>query len=302
VAISGLTKHSLHNDLVQRHAQRELRLIASPYHDGLESVDRGRGPSQLLDCAHASGVLDALGRPVSVEIAAPVDPATPEAARVFALSRRLAERVRSAVADGAFPIVLAGDCNSCLGTVAGCGTNGLGVVWFDAHADFDDPDDSQSGSLDAMGLAMLTGRGWHALRETVPGLAPIDEDRVVLVAVRDLEPAQRDRLRVSRIRSLEGNGFSDADLRVVLDDLHDRAARVYLHIDLDSLDPSEGTANQYSAPGGLSCAQLTAAVADVFDRFEVVAASITAYNPGSDTDGRMATTATRVLAAVAERA
>jgi arginase len=88
----------------------------------------------------------------------------------------------------------------------------------------------------------------------------------------------------------------------VLDDLHDRAARVYLHIDLDSLDPSEGTANQYSAPGGLSCAQLTAAVADVFDRFEVVAASITAYNPGSDTDGRMATTAMRVLAAVVERA
>ena len=124
----------------------------------------------------------------------------------------------------------------------------------------------------------------------------------MLVAVRDLEPTQRDRLRGSRIRSLEGNHFSDADLRRVLDDLHDRAARVYLHIDLDSLDPSEGTANQYSAPGGLSCARLTAAVADVFDRFDVVAASITAYNPDSDKDGRMATTATRLLAAVAERA
>jgi arginase len=282
--------------------QHEVRLISSPYHDGLESVDRGRGPGRLLECAHASGILDALGRPVSVETVGPVDPAAPEAARLFALSKRLAERVRSAVVDGAFPIVLAGDCNSCLGTVAGCGTNGLGVVWFDAHADFDDPDDTQSGSLDAMGLAMLTGRGWKAMRETVPGLAAIDEDRVVLVAVRDLEPAQRDRLGGSRIRSLEGNGFPDADLRVVLDDLDDRAARVYLHIDLDSLDPSEGIANQYSAPGGLTCAQLTAAVADVFDRFEVVAAAITAYNPDSDTNGRMATAATRLLAAVAERA
>jgi arginase len=287
---------------MQRQAQHEVRLIASPYHDGLESVDRGRGPSRLLDAAHAAGVLDALGRPVSVEIVGPVDPATPEAARLFALSGRLAERVRLAVADGAFPVVLAGDCNSCLGTVAGCGTDGLGVVWFDAHADFDDPEDSQSGSLDEMGLAMLTGRGWQALRETVPGLAPIDEDHVVLAAVRALEPAQRDRLRGSRIRSLEGNNFSEADLRMVLDDLHDRAARVYLHIDLDSLDPSEGTANQYSTPGGLSCAQLMAAVADVFDRFDVVAASITAYNPDSDTDGKMATTATRLLAAVAERA
>jgi arginase len=282
--------------------RRQVRLISSPYHDGLESVDRGRGPRRLVECAHASGILDALGRPVSVEIVGPVDPAPPEAARLFALGRCLAERVRSAVAEGAFPIVLAGDCNSCVGTVAGCGTNGLGVVWFDAHADFDDPEHSRSGSLDGMGLAMLTGRGWRALRETVPGLAPVDEDRVVLVAVRDLEPAQRERLRGSRIRSLEGNSFSDADLRVALDDLRDRAARVYLHIDLDSLDPSEGTANQYSAPGGLSCARLTAAVADVFGRFDVVAASITAYNPDSDTDGRMATTATRLLAAVAERA
>jgi arginase len=175
-------------------------------------------------------------------------------------------------------------------------------VWFGAHADFDDPEDSLSGSLDGMGLAMLTGRGWRALRETVPGLTPIDEDHVVLAAVRDLEPPQRDCLRGSRIRSLEGNNFSEADFRVALDDLHDRAGRVYLHIDLDSLDPSEGTANQYSVPGGLSCAQLLAGVADVFDRFDVVAASITAYNPDSDADGRMAATATRLLAAVAERA
>jgi arginase len=287
---------------MQRRAWQELRLIASPYHDGLESVDRGRGPTRLLEVARASGGLAALERPVSVEIVGPVDPASPEVARVFALSRRLAERVQSAVAAGAFPVVLAGDCNSCLGTVAGCGTDGLGVVWFDAHADFDSPEDSLSGSLDGMGLAMLTGRGWRALRETVPRLAPIDEDHVVVVAVRDLEPAQRDRLRGSRMRSLEGNNFSQADFRVALDDLHDRAGRVYLHIDLDSLDPSEGTANQYSAPGGLTCAQLLAGVADVFDRFDVAAASITAYNPDSDTDGRMAATATRLLAAVAERA
>jgi arginase len=287
---------------MQRRAWQELRLIASPYHDGLGNVDRGRGPTRLLDASHASGLLDTLGCPVSVEIVGWVDPASPEAARVFALNRCLADRVRSAVADGAFPIVLAGDCNSCLGAVAGCGANGLGVVWFDAHADFDTPDDSKSGSLDGMGLAMLTGRGWQTLRETVSGLAPIDEDHVVLAAVRDLEPAQRDRLRCSRIRSLRGNNFSEADFRALLDDLHDRVGRVYLHIDLDSLDPSEGTANQYSAPGGLSFAQLLSGVADVFDRFDVVAASIMAYEPDSDTDGRMATTASRLLAAIAERA
>jgi arginase len=284
---------------MQRRACRELRLIASPYHDGLADVDRGRGPTRLLAVADASGVLDGLERPVTVEIVDPVDPADPEAARVFELGRLLAGRVRAAVADGAFPLVLAGDCNSCLGTVAGCGTRGLGVVWFDAHADFDTPEDSRSGSLDGMGLAMLTGRGWGTLRERVPGLGQVDEGHVVLVAVRDLEPAQRERLRASRIRSLEGNAFSDEALGSALDGLYDRVGRVYLHIDLDSLDPSEGTANQYGAAGGLSSGQLLSAVAQIFDRFEVAAASITAYNPDSDTDGRMASTATRLLAAVA---
>jgi arginase len=257
---------------MQRRAWQELRLIASPYHDGLPSVDRGRGPTRLLEVAEASGVLAALERPVSVEIVDPADQADPEAARVFELSRRIAGRVRAAVGDSAFPIVLAGDCNSCLGTVAGCGTRGLGVVWLDAHADFDSPEDSQSGSLDGMGLAMLTGHGWAALRETIPDFTHVDEGQVVLVAVRDLEPAQRDRLRASRIRSLEGNAFSEGTLGAVLDDLHDRAGRVYLHIDLDCLDPSEGTANQYSAPGGLSYAQLVAVVDPLFDRFEVAAA------------------------------
>jgi arginase len=287
---------------MQRRAWQKLRLIALPYHDGLAGVDRGRGPTRLLAVADSSGMLAALERPASVEIVDPADPADPEAARVFELSRRLARHVRAAVADDAFPVVLAGDCNSCLGTVAGCGTHDLGVVWFDAHADFDSPEDSRSGSLDGMGLAMLTGRGWGALRETIPGLAHVDEGHVVLIAVRDLEPAQHERLRGSRIRFLEGNAFSEEALRSALDDLYDRVSRVYVHIDLDSLDPSEGTANQYVAAGGLSTGQLLSAVAEVFDRFEVAAASITAYNPYSDTEGRMASTATRILAAVATRA
>jgi len=275
-----------------------LRLIASPYHDGVAEVDRGRGPTSLLEKLHVSGALSALQHPASVETIAAVSPATPEAARVFELNRRLARHVRTATADGAFPFVLAGDCNSCLRTVAGCGARDLGVVWFDAHADFDSPEDTRSGSLDGMGLAMLTGRSWGALRETVPGLAPIPENQVVLVAVRDLEPTQRDRLQSSRIRSLEGDAFSDSDLRLALDDLREQVHRVYLHVDLDALDPDEGTANQYGAPGGLSSARLHSAVAEVFGRFHVVAAAITAYNPMSDGDGRMAAIATRLLTAI----
>ena len=268
-------------------------MILSPYHDGLEEEGRGRGPARLIDAVPPTARL-------SVERIGPVDPAQPEAARVFAVGAQLAHRVRGAIRDGAFPLVLAGDCNSCLGTVAGCEDEGLGVLWFDAHADIDTPDSSSSGSLDAMGLALLTGHGWRALRTTLPGLKPIDEARVVLVGVRAFEPGQRHRLRQSRMRVLEGDRFSDADLTAALDHLRTRAPRLYLHIDLDALDPREGIANRYSAAGGLSRAGLGSAVVEAFGRFDVRAVAITAYDPEADRDGRMLDTAVRTIGVVAE--
>lgn len=268
------------------------RFIAAPFHDGVRNVDRGRGPEALLAAAHVA----------TFEAVGPIDASAPEAARVFEVARRLAGRVRAARADGMFPLVLAGDCNSCIGTVAGCGTDDLSVIWFDAHPDFDTPDASRSGSLDAMGLALLTGEaGWTALRETV-GLSPIAEGDVVLVGVRDFEPGQRERLRASRIRWLEGDRFTDGDLETALDEQRLRTPRAYLHIDLDVLDTREGLANQYGSDGGLSLVRLLAAVDGVFRRFDVAAAAVTAYNPEVDTDGRMAGAGAQLVHALASRA
>ncbi|CAM3587514.1 arginase family protein [Kibdelosporangium persicum] len=273
---------------------KPLRVIMSPFHDGREGVDRGRGPARLVQAASAQ-----LAAVQTVTVPA-VDPSLPEAARVFELARRLKEHVRAALAEGVFPLVVAGDCNSSLGTSAGCGTDDLGVVWFDAHPDFDTPERSHSGSLDAMGLAVLTGDGWSSLRDRVLGLRPVSPGNVLQISVRDYEPGQREDLLRSPIHVLEGNTFSDARLRAELDGLRGRVNRVYLHIDLDCLDPSEGVANQYSAEGGLSLVRLLGIVGDIFERFDVVAAAVTAYHPESDIDGRMAITGSRVLTEIAQ--
>ena len=263
---------------------RRPHLIAVPFHDGLLEVDRGRGPGALLAAA-GIGAAETIEAPVA---------AAPEAARVFAIAARLADRVRLVRAEGALPLIVAGDCNSCLGTVAGCGSDGLGVVWLDAHADFDTPADSLSGSLDAMGLALLAGHGWDSLRATVPGLAPVEPERIVLLGAR---LSECDRLAGSAVRTVHGDSWSNAHAHAALEDLRREVARVYLHIDLDVLDPSEGIANRYSAPDGLSSEQLLATIGFVADRFEVAAAAITAYEPAADSDRRIARTGARVLAA-----
>jgi arginase len=154
-----------------------------------------------------------------VDSVEPVEETRSEIARVFELDRRLAARVHTAIAEDAFPLVLAGAYNRCLGTVADASAGGIGVVWFDTHADFDTPDDNLSGFLDVMGLAILTGSGWRALRETIPGFVPVHEEKVVLAGVRDLEPYQRARLERSHIRTVPGSHWREEDFEAALDEL-----------------------------------------------------------------------------------
>lgn len=245
--------------------------------------------------------LEAAGCAVTGETIPPVDESAPEVARIFELDRRLARRVAAARERDAFPLVLGGNCCSCLGTVAGAGAAGLGVVWFDAHADFDTPDDNLSGFTDVMGLAILTGSGWRALRETIPGFAPVREDDVVLAGVRDLEPYQRARLAASDLRLVPG-AIDPGALADALDRLHEATTRVYLHVDLDALDRGVGVANPYAAPGGPSLDALLAALDGVHERFEVAAAAITAYDPRGDEDGAILAAARRIAGRIARGA
>jgi arginase len=277
-----------------------LRLLVMPFHNGLEGVGMGAGPDRLV-AAGVSGALEEAGLGVELERIAPADPAAPELARVAELDRRLARAVAAAAGRGEFPLVLAGNCNSSLGTVAGAGAEGLGVVWFDAHADFDAPDESL-GFFDGMGLRILTGTGFRHLRETIPGFAAIPEQDVVLAGVRDLEPHQVAPLAASRVARVHGGPWDHGRLAPALDALRARRSRAYLHIDLDALDPAEGRANPFAAPGGLRLDELEDAVGEVFARFEVAAAALTAYDPSVDEEGAVARAARRLARAVAEGA
>jgi arginase len=272
-----------------------------PYHSGTPAVSMGRGPIALIE---EHGLADALGSDVAVEAVDAPDPERPQIGRVFDLAGMLAERVRAARAAGRLPFVVAGNCNSCLGTVAGLEREPLGVVWFDAHADFDTPEDNRSGFLDVMALSTLTGACWEALRHTIPGFREVAESNVVMVGVRDLEPYQRARLDGSRVRSLYGELIRSAPIEDVLvpalDDLSERTPAIYLHVDLDVLDPSEGRANEYAAPGGLSLDELERALRLVGSRFSIEAAALTAYDPRSDQDAKVAKAALRVAQAIRE--
>ena len=276
----------------------QLRLISCPFHNGLNNVSMGAGPTRLAHDQELRAGLTAPGWNLSDDEIQAVDESDPEIVRVIELIRRLAVSVRQSAVDRAFPLVLAGNCNSCLGTTAGIGAENLGVVWFDAHADFDDPEENESGFFDVMGLAMLTGRGWRALRQTIPGHRAIPERNVILAAVRDLEPYQRRRLEHSELMTIGGEIDPDRFEQAV-NRLSREVDRVYLHVDLDSLDIGDARANKYAAPGGPTLDRLSQCIRLTCELLTVSAAAITAYDPSQDDDDRTLIAARRITHEIA---
>ena len=271
-----------------------ISLVTAPYDLGHEGVSVGAGPDRLLD-EGAVEALEAAGHEVDVVRVVPQIDSTNEIGASFEIVRRVSDTVSHAVEDGAFPIVLSGNCLSSIGIVAGLGRD-VGIVWLDAHADFNTPESSLSGFADGMGLAVLTGSSWNTLRETVPGYRIVPEENAVLVGIRDVDDGEQARLDGSPLQVVA----PDDAVEPALETLRSRIEDVYLHIDLDVLDPSEGRANHFAAPGGLTADAVEQVVSAVTGRLSVRAAALTSYDPAADTDGRIPPIGNRLLTRIAE--
>jgi arginase len=277
----------------------QVQLLAVPYDSAQRSRRMGAGPERLL----ARGLeqsLRAKGHDVLSRVIELPDGWHAEIESAFSLMRPLAEAVRQARATGRFPLILAGNCNTAVGAVAGLGGR-TGVLWFDAHGDFNTPETTVGGFLDGMSLAILTGRCWRELAKGVPGFEPVPEHRVHLLGARDLDPLEQEALAASAVTVT-----APADVRPAViaaaRGLSGEVDGVYLHLDLDVLDPSVGRVNQYAAPGGLSLAQLERAVAAIGEALPISAATLSAYDPSFDEDGRVCAAALRLAGNILESA
>jgi arginase len=199
--------------------------------------------------------------------------------RMSALHGPIAEHVSAAVRAGDRPVSITGDCCTTLGVVAGLQRAGIdpAVLWLDAHGDFNTWETSPSGFIGGMPLAMLVGRGEQTMVEAL-GLHPLGEDRVILSDARDLDPEEG--------RAVEASGVHHVrDVRALVDHpLLD--GPLYVHFDIDVIDPREAPAVRFRAPGGSSVADLGAVFDALARRGRIVAVSMTTWVPQLDEDGR----------------
>lgn len=243
----------------------------------------GRGPEMLLRRG-AEARLSTLGHSLDLETVEAPEGFHTEITTTFRLYRRLAERVRAARLKGSFPLVLAGNCGSALGALAGLQPEAQGLIWFDAHGDFNTPETTSSGFLDGMGLAVITGRCWRKLASGLPGFSPLPDDHIVHIGGRDFDPEEASALNASGITCVPPAGL-DVALDAALETLAERVSSLYVHIDLDVLDPQAAPANGFLPPGGVSVEAMIAALRQIRSRFKVCGAGLASYDPKYDPDG-----------------
>ena len=279
---------------------RRARILIVPYDSGQRGFRMGAGPKQLMRNGLAERVAR-LGFDVTVEEIEPSgSPPHPEIATAFELARIISDRVHAAQQAGEIPLVFSGNCNTSLGTVSGLDPKSRGVIWFDAHGDFNTPDTTIGGFLDGMALAALTGRCWKGPAATIARFEPVPDENVIQLGVRHLDPAEEELLRASSI-GRAGADASDGDVDVLLDRLSTRVEGTYLHLDLDVLDVSEGRANTYACPGGYTREALAKILDRIAKKIPVKAMAVTAYDPAADTDKRVGDAAIGFVETVLKR-
>jgi arginase len=280
----------------------DVQLIQVPYMAGDDRHGSSEGPRRLLE-AGAVEVLAAQGLAVSVESIDRGGPFRDTATSSAAVNKRLAAAVGRAVAAGGLPVVVAGSCAACQGVLAGFEHSRCGVVWLDAHADFNTPESTVTGFFPGMAAAVIAGHCYRDYWAQIGDNTPIAEEAIVMLGVRDLWPeAERRRLERSQVRVVHWrDGRPQGNVRAALDALAERVEQVYLHIDLDVFDPAvaPGIVDQ-PVPGGLSLPHAEEAVRATAARFRIRAATLATFTPEHDRNDTTLRLALRVIELIGE--
>ncbi|QPV62657.1 arginase [Halosimplex litoreum] len=170
--------------------------------------------------------------------------------------RDLADEVAGAVDGGAVPLVLGGDHSIAIGTVGGAARDrDLGIVWFDAHGDFNTPTTSPSGNVHGMSVAAILGRGSFADSDWAQART-VDPENVAMVGLRDLDDRERDALRESDVTTFSMTDIDQRGLpevtREAVDVATDGTDGVHVSLDMDFLDPTEAPGVGTPVRGGAS--------------------------------------------------
>ncbi|MGW1991635.1 arginase family protein [Embleya sp. NPDC001921] len=256
-------------------------MLVVPQWQGSSAVDARR----LVAGAHRLSALLPAVRRTFVSVDADPAPDRDGVRQLDVLTRASAAAGRALEGWGeAALFTVGGDCGVELAPIAhAVGRHGdrLAVVWFDAHPDLNTPDTSPSGGFHGMVLRTLLGQGPAALLPP-PGQR-LSAERLVLAGVRSIDPAEQRFIDSAHIRRVSVDRL-DEPSELVAAVAETGATHVYIHVDLDVLDPEQFTALSFPEPEGLPPARLRAALCALTGAFSLAGLGITEHAPAPGTE------------------
>jgi arginase family enzyme len=267
-----------------------------------------KGPTTMAE-GGIRPILEGLGAIVRVEEAR----LTPEEEKEYGGWKRLgmslghfADIVARNEREGFFTVGLLATCPSMPGLVAGLQRSGptreaikVGMLWLDAHPDFNTPETTRSGSLGGMPVAVATGRALQILRLDAKLDPPLPDRHVVMGGVRLTDPLEQHLLDNSMIEQLSVDDLrhQSAAVWAQLDRLNRLTDKLYVHIDMDVLDPREVMGHGNKVPNGPSSEELAKLFEAIFARYPKAAAIGFATIPSTDEGGLSIAAVNRMVAA-----
>jgi len=213
---------------------------------------------------------------------------------IIPMGRRVAGAVATSIQSGRFPLVLGGDHSLSVGSIRGAAKHKtLGVIWVDAHADFNTAETTPSGNIHGMPLAALCGLGDPRLvclwEETS---AVLDPNRVAIIGARDLDPGEKRSLRESGVLVQSMEQIDRLGMVAALEKAIERVSRdvdgIYLSFDMDALDPRHAPGVGTPVPGGLTYREAHLACEVIAETGKLIGMDIVEVNPILDVQNQTA--------------
>jgi arginase len=264
--------------------------------------DRWPVESDPIPVYSASGVYDLLGTPsvLTPDLAEERRSAEPTET-IGLVGGAIATAVAAGRVAGKPVLVVGGACDALPGVIGGLQeahgpTARIGLVWFDAHGDFNTPRTTLTGMLGGMPVAVAAGLAYPKWRELSRQPAPLPTDRIVMVDVRNLDPAEEQLIRATEVViAAPAAGFPGADLAEAVRSLAGRCDLIYLHVDSDVLDARYVPNHLTAEPNGPSTEQVLAAIDTVMATGKVAAFGVVAVWAGGEGGAVAAGSAVKLL-------
>jgi arginase len=288
---------------------KKLTLIGIPIY----SLSEFRGMAEAVSTLRVAGVTDILEKSAEsfvdlgdLESSGIVSDTGPENLRNFPQFLKDTDTIAATagkVGAGDFLFCLGGGCELIVGTLAGLKgvfTGKPGVVWLDAHGDFNTPETSGSGYIGGMGLAMACGRG-PRLSPMIETARPLlSEENIVHIDSRALDPAEYQAMSTSAMKLYSAESARSEGLAKVAKDtanyLSERCDWIVCHLDVDAIDPEFNPGVNFPEPGGLSTVDVITIMRALQRTNKLRVFNLTAYNPLFDRNAKSLNTLLNLVA------